>query len=116
MNVAPIIFHLRSTALLRTNAETFAGVQVRSDRKAVHWPGIGGDISAATLARLPGPDMTATEFRQLSDELRLNVNAVSATLGISTRSVADYRSGYSPIPRTVAYAMRHLRDMMAKTA
>jgi hypothetical protein len=113
INVAPVIFTLRTAAPLRNDFAAFGRVKVRPDRSALYWPDIGADIAEYTLRRLPAPTMTAPEFCAICDELNLTVSAVAETLALSRRVVSNYRSGESPVPRAVAYAMRHLRQLVS---
>lgn len=102
------IFGRRSSVKLRNNWELFSTVSVRPDGGAITWIGIGADIAAEQLLRLPSGGMTTAQFRAVCDELAVGSEGIAAALGMSRRAVTDYRGG-APIPRSVAHAMRYLR-------
>jgi len=53
--------------------------------------------------------MDNREFRNLMDDLHLSVEALSVTLGLSRRLIADYRRDKS-IPKHIALALRYLAE------
>lgn len=69
---------------------------------------VGLPASATPRAAVAKDAWAAPEFRAWMDRMGYTLDAAAGALDISRRSIAGYRSGAWPVPRTVEYACRWL--------
>lgn len=104
----PLLANNRALAQLRSNDTLFATMKVSDDGDRIVWDQ-GLSVTAAAVARLPDTAMSSEELRAAMAELNLTSEGLGAFLGISRRSVTDYRGGVQ-IPKSVVLAVRYLQD------
>jgi hypothetical protein len=108
VDLAPLIFSLKSFAPLRNDEALFRTVHVVEDGAAIAW-GAGDelDMAAATVERLAEETMTAADFAEFLKRNRMSLDSAAAQLGISRRLVAYYTKERK-IPRYIALACAYL--------
>ncbi|WP_170267307.1 DUF2442 domain-containing protein [Youhaiella tibetensis] len=107
-DVFPILANHRSLVRLRQDDHLFSTVRVKTGGFALEWED-GTEVTAQAIRSLPRTSMDNREFRNLMDDLHLSVEAISVTLGLSRRLIADYRRD-KPIPKHVVLALRYLAE------
>jgi hypothetical protein len=112
VDLTPALLSRRVYIPLRNDDTLFASFQVAEYGTALEWPG-NIDFSALWLSKLPSVEFDNEAFRKAMDDLGMTLDGMAAALDISRRQVADYRKA-KPIPRNVAFAMRHLVEASRK--
>jgi len=85
----------------------FDRVQLSDDGWSLEWPS-GIDFGTAQLRRWAdeqaGEIMSPGDFRAWIDRHELTLDEAARALGLSRRTIAYYRSGEQPVPKTVLLA------------
>jgi hypothetical protein len=105
IDLSPLVGQFRLYAPLRNDPRLFATVRLADDGGAVEWDGGEIDMSAESIERLAGEQMSAADFEAFLMRNRLTGQAAAAALGRSLRMIQNYVEG-QPIPRVVALACR----------
>ncbi|MEI9851887.1 MAG: DUF2442 domain-containing protein [Sphingomonas sp.] len=89
------------------DSETFRQLAIAGDGWSIEWR-CGIDLGAAQLRRWAdeqaGETMPAEAFRAWIERHGMTLDAAAEALGLSRRTIAYYRSGEQPVPKTVMLA------------
>jgi hypothetical protein len=106
VDLSAVIAKHAALAPLRDPA-TFDLVKISEDGWSLEWPS-GIDFGAAQLRRWAdeqsGALMSLPAFKAWIDRHGLTLDEAARALGLSRRTIAYYRSGEQPIPKTVLLA------------
>jgi Protein of unknown function (DUF2442) len=106
IDLASVIYGHRGLSAL-VDPDVFARATLSEDGWSVEWPG-GMDFGSPQLRRWAdeqaGRTMAAEAFRGWMDGHGLSLDTAAEALGLSRRTIAYYRSGEQPVPKTVMLA------------
>jgi len=105
----PLLANDRSLVRLRSDDALFSALKVSADGDRLIWDSMLS-VTAVAIAQLPRTFMDASELRAIMAELHLSSDGLAALLGLSRRSITDYRGG-ADIPKAVALAVRYLAEL-----
>ncbi len=105
--LAELAGRLRAFAPLEAPAE-FATATVADFGWSVEWAcGTSLDVERLLEMALEQAGMAENvRFRQWQDVHRLSLTEVASAIGLTRRTVSQYRTGARPVPRTVALACK----------
>lgn len=109
IDIQPALTALASMSTVLADERLFQSIRVGRLGATVEWAD-GSELSALWLEELALAQMENVEFRWAMESVGMTLDGMAAYLGISRRTVADYRKDKA-IPRSIALAMNYMIDL-----
>jgi hypothetical protein len=111
IDLAPLINSLKIYKALRDDRALFKTVHLLDEMgDIIVWGRDNAiDMDSSTIERFAEDMMTADDFNAFLGEMDYTQNTAAAMLGYSRRQIANYITGFSPIPRVCSLACAALR-------
>jgi hypothetical protein len=109
VDLQPALDSLVNLSTVLADDRLFRSIRVGRLGATVEWAD-GTELSALWIEELSLGQMESAEFRWAMETMGLTLDGMAACLGLSRRTVADYRKN-RPIPRSIALATNYLIDL-----